>query len=277
MVCNPGKYVVVDSQIGPMCTFIFKAQSKCELRSLGGSAFSLRTSVGSSECVSKVVPLGLLEGPESWWFHEIRQGLRLAEWRKAGNRRNDMRGIESMAGIDKLAAAKAMNSTEIPPEQRNDLRELLCGCVWTHKMHLKTPLRLFFVVRKLRMNSIFSGGAQGGRMRRCDKQVSNDLGRSAWPPCTSRYGIFLEEHIRSAATPCQTASFRMRGVEGKPRAMKTWWLELMEHVSAIRMRGSEERAVVYSLVSTMTNCSFTLPGREQTNNCAGCHHCDACP
>ena len=77
--------------------------------------------------------LGLLDGPESLWLHEIRQGLRLAEWRKVGKRRNDMRGIESMAGIDKLAATKAMNSTKIHPEQRNDLRELLCGCVWTQK------------------------------------------------------------------------------------------------------------------------------------------------
>ena len=47
--------------------------------------------------------LGLPDGPESWWLHEIRQGLRLAAWRKAGNRRRDMRGIESTAGIDKLA------------------------------------------------------------------------------------------------------------------------------------------------------------------------------
>ena len=35
-----------------------------------------------------------------------------------------------MAGIDKLATSKAMNSTKMPAEQRNDLRELLCGCVW---------------------------------------------------------------------------------------------------------------------------------------------------
>ena len=25
--------------------------------------------------------LGLLDGPESWWLHVIRQGLRLADWR----------------------------------------------------------------------------------------------------------------------------------------------------------------------------------------------------
>ena len=26
-------------------------------------------------------PLDLLDGPESWWLHEISQGMRLAEWR----------------------------------------------------------------------------------------------------------------------------------------------------------------------------------------------------
>ena len=77
--------------------------------------------------------LGMLDGPESWWLHEIRHGLRLAEWKKAGSRRNDMTGIESTAGIDKLATTKAMSSTVVPPEQRNDLRELLCGCIWTQK------------------------------------------------------------------------------------------------------------------------------------------------
>ena len=55
--------------------------------------------------------LGLPDGPESWWLHEIRQGLRLAERRKAGKRRRDMRGIESTAGLDKLATTKAMNGT----------------------------------------------------------------------------------------------------------------------------------------------------------------------
>ena len=56
-----------------------------------------------------------------------------------------MKGIESVAGIDKLATSIAMNSTKIPPEQRNDLRELLCGCVWTqkreHSKNLSTGLQ----------------------------------------------------------------------------------------------------------------------------------------
>ena len=42
-------------------------------------------------------PLGLLEGLESWWLHEIRQGMRLAERSRVGNRRRDMSGKESTA------------------------------------------------------------------------------------------------------------------------------------------------------------------------------------
>ena len=62
-----------------------------------------------------------------------------------------------MAGIDKLAASKAMYSTKEPLEQRNDLRELLCGCAWTQKWQFdcqraETPLCLF-VVRNLRSYS----------------------------------------------------------------------------------------------------------------------------
>ena len=51
--------------------------------------------------------------------------MRLAEWRRAGNRRAEMSGIESAADIDKIVTTKAPNSTKIPAEQKNNLRELL--------------------------------------------------------------------------------------------------------------------------------------------------------
>ena len=173
----------------------------------------------------KVAPhLGLLDGPESWWLHEIRQGLRLAE-EKAGNRRNDMRSIESMAGIDTLATNTAMNCTKIHPEQRNDLRELLCGCVWTQKRgsliaKMESLLCALFEVRNLKMKSIFSGGAQGGRCF-----VVRSKPHTTWiarrPPCVVSFWKTLSQslgetwdrvhdHIRSVATLCQRASFRMR-------------------------------------------------------------------
>ena len=151
----------------------------------------------------------LLDGPESWWLHEIRQGLRLAEWRKAGNRRNDMRSIESTAGIDKLATTKAMNSTKILTEQRYDLRELHCGCV---------P---FFVMTNLTMKSTILWRCPRWETLRFERQAPSNRDRLTWPPRTSRCGIFLEDpesvawadmgpkcnvDNRSVATPCQTMS-----------------------------------------------------------------------
>ena len=50
--------------------------------------------------------LGLLDGLESSWLHEIGQGMRLPEWNRAGNRRRDMRVIEFTEGSDKIATLK---------------------------------------------------------------------------------------------------------------------------------------------------------------------------
>ena len=66
--------------------------------------------------------------------------MRLAEWNRAGNRRRDMRGLVSTAGIDKMAtveAAKAQNQ-----------REVLSGCNWTKTQQFvchraDTPMCLF--------------------------------------------------------------------------------------------------------------------------------------
>ena len=66
-------------------------------------------------------------------------GLRLVEWRKAGNRRNDMRGIEFMTDDDKLSTSKAMNRITILPGQRNDVCELLCDCLWRQERQFDRP------------------------------------------------------------------------------------------------------------------------------------------
>ena len=92
--------------------------------------------------------LRLLDGP-----------VRLAEWKTVGNRRNDMRGVESTAGIDKLATTNAMISTKMPPDQRNDF-EHKRGSLTARE---RNPLCVCFVVRNLKMKSICSGGARGGK------------------------------------------------------------------------------------------------------------------
>ena len=124
----------------------------------------------------------ILQGLGWHWKNKIRQGLRLAEWRKAGNRRNDMRGIESMAGIDKLAASKAMNSTNICSEQCNEFRELLCGLVWTQKRQFdcqraETPVCPFCGEEPEDEEHILCVCPRWKMLRR-EKQAPNDLDRS---------------------------------------------------------------------------------------------------
>ena len=46
-----------------------------------------------------------------------------------------MHGIGGIAGIDKYATSKVLNSaaSKITAEQKGMLRELLCGCLWTQQ------------------------------------------------------------------------------------------------------------------------------------------------
>ena len=114
------------------------------------------------------------------------------------------------------------------------------------------------------MKNIFSGGAQGGRcfvvrskpqttcIARRGRRAPRDV-VSFWKTLSQSLGRTwdqVHEHIRSTATPCQTASFRMRDSEGKPGAMKE----------------SRSGCGVFFGINNDRNCSFTLPGREQTNN-----------
>ena len=67
--------------------------------------------------------LGLLDGLESWWLHQIRQGMRLAEWNRAGNRRRDMRSIGIHSRHRQDSHIKAVSSTKIPSEHQINLGE----------------------------------------------------------------------------------------------------------------------------------------------------------
>ena len=82
-------------------------------------------------------------------------------------------------------------------EQRNDLCELLCGCVWTQKRQFdcqraETPLCPFCGEEPEDEEHILWRCPRWVMLRR-EKQVPNDLERSAWPPCTSRCGSFLKD------------------------------------------------------------------------------------
>ena len=129
--------------------------------------------------------LGLLDGPESWWLLEIRQGLRLAERKKAGTRRRDLRGIGSKAGIDRITTIKASNSTTIPPERKttfvsSGLKDSLIATEQTHRCPCVVEDRMLW--RCPRWKTLL-----------CEKQAPRRQDRLAWPPRTSKCGIFFED------------------------------------------------------------------------------------
>ena len=49
------------------------------------------------------IDLPLLAGPDSWWKHEIREGIRVSLWSQTAARRQDMRGMQARQGIDRIA------------------------------------------------------------------------------------------------------------------------------------------------------------------------------
>ena len=47
--------------------------------------------------------LPLARGLETWWHHELQNGLRLARWAAAAGSRLDMNGLDAPQGIDRNA------------------------------------------------------------------------------------------------------------------------------------------------------------------------------
>ncbi|CAE8644441.1 unnamed protein product, partial [Polarella glacialis] len=71
-----------------------------------------------------VEPLKMNEGE---WGHLARAGIRLAAWRPAARRRQDMRGIEN--GIDRDATLARLRSSRTSPFQEGVLRSILAGAI----------------------------------------------------------------------------------------------------------------------------------------------------
>ena len=81
--------------------------------------------------------LCLTQGPDSWWSHEIRHGMRMAEWKRAASRRADMQGIDCLAGIDRTATLAVLNSKK----GHTDAKEFLTGINVRLLIDSKTTVR----------------------------------------------------------------------------------------------------------------------------------------
>ena len=109
---------------------------------------------------------------------------------------------------------------------------------------------------------------------RLEKQAPNDRDRSTWPPCTSRCGIFLEdpeaaawadESLRCDSLPDNVWSDERFRRETRNHDYVVAWTDgasVCNQDSRFRRAGCG----VFFGINDNRNCSFTLPGREQTNN-----------
>ena len=118
-------------------------------------------------------------------------------------------------------------------------------------------------------------------MLRREKQAPNDLDRSTWPPCTSRCGIFLEDpesvawadmgpSTRAHSISCNTLpdsvlSDERFGRESWSNDSVVAWIDgtcVCNQDAWFRRAGCG----IFFGVDDDRKFSFTLPGREQTNN-----------
>ena len=225
----------------------------------------------------------LAQGPDSWWTHEVRQGMRQAAWRLAEQRRPDMWGIGSLAGIDREATLAVLNGSKNDAGEKNLLRELLCGCLWTQKRQHD------------------HGSADSSNCRFCDHDVEDEghilwqcprwehirlrmpvlmpSVRAEWPPCTRACGLFVEDEalmqwcdLGPSNDPQHLANVSLPDHVGEHCASEQHddgrlvvWTDgacVYNQDNRFRRAGCG----VFFSKGNARNLAFTLPGREQTNN-----------
>ena len=140
-------------------------------------------------------PLPVLGGPNSWWKHELREGIRFAFWAQAAARRNDMHGLDATPGVDR-GATLALLGPRLPPDEVGLLRGIISGSVRLQKrlhdarlvdsltctfcgLHDETPMHCFWDCPRW------------APIRACFDMPSNAV-RESWPACTFACGIFME-------------------------------------------------------------------------------------
>ena len=231
--------------------------------------------------------LAAMSGPDSWWFHHIRDKLRVCEWTRAASRRHDMEGLDSREGVDREATCGSSNSFKDPLKQ-GMLRSILSGS-------LRLGHRLFKA--KLWDSPIcpFCGTAEE-TLRHCfwecsvwdtlrlDPELPTREELSQLPTCTTDCGIFLstpdEFALQHDIQPCAHVphtcfSFARADLETHVGGAVVAWTDGACPKNQFRQLRRAGCGVFFG-TSHPGNLSFKLPGPEQTNQRAELAACIAC-
>ena len=140
-------------------------------------------------------PLNVRGGPDAWWDHELREGLRCVRWAEAARTRKDMKGLEAPQGLDKKASVALLRSCS--GTHLGLLRSILVGSVRLQKR--------LFDARLVHTPVCQFCGACDETMRHCFWECSHwapirptyvlpsAAAYSAWPVCTKDCGLFVED------------------------------------------------------------------------------------
>ena len=220
--------------------------------------------------------LPLTQGDDNWWKHEVREGLRIAEWRSAAKRRLDCAGMDALTGIDKLSTCALLNSSSTTHTEKGDLRSILSGSVRFGERLCEAGIWHSSICPFCRMapESLVHvwWHCPAWQHLRFDPDLPVDSTRRAWPQCSQSLGVFVEDE--------QLHAFQQQDIAGGevPEADPQPWQghETQEdgHIvvwtdgacrnnqdSRLRRAG----AGVYYGRSHPNNIAFALPGECQTN------------
>jgi ribonuclease HI len=142
-------------------------------------------------------PLPLCEGPDTWWLHELRDGLRLSKWAIAASKRDDMQGLQAVQGVDRQATLALLNSRKTPAETSGILRGIVSGSVRLQKRLyqagiVESPLCPFCNMCEETCFHCYWECPKWDALR-LEFHLPCRRVRADWPACTSNCSIFLED------------------------------------------------------------------------------------
>jgi len=140
--------------------------------------------------------LPLVLGPDSWWHHRLREGLRCHLWCEAASRRNDMDGLQAVQGIDRKATMKLL-SKKLPADEVGMLRSVLSGSIRLQKRLrdakiAKSPVCVYCGMCDETVRHCIWECPRWAYIRDMF-DLPDECVRSMWPACTIDCGIFVED------------------------------------------------------------------------------------
>ena len=142
--------------------------------------------------------LAVWQHDEGWWLHQIRHGIRMAQWKIAAARRNDCSGLDGNAGVDKKATCALLSSRKTEPASVGRLRTIMSGSLRVGKrLHdaglAESPICQFCLAAEETADHLFWECPAWQTIRTESEGLPRKEIVDRWPPCTRQCGIFMED------------------------------------------------------------------------------------